>query len=203
MMIETGERSRSHGLSRAVLEAQAACLGLPIWFAPTSWTDYSRTFHQAARRAVAAGMSHGIFGDIAGESSGSWVEGACAAAGLIPDLPLWKRKRSDVIDELLAADFRALIVAVRAALLPSALLGRRLDREMVGELAASGIDICGEGGEYHTIVVDGPGFDLPLSVELGAISLHDGVWFTDVSVGTPAVPGSQQAEAADRREAAR
>lgn len=182
MMTESGERSRSHGLSRDVLEAQASRLGLPIRLAATSWAQYDDVFRREGRRAVRTGVRFAIFGDIAGPGR-HWVEESCAAVGLTPYLPLWKRNGVALHSDVRSLGFRAVVVAVRADVLPNTMLGREVDDDLVRQLAAAGVDVSGEGGEYHTVVVDGPNFGAPLDVHFGGISLRDGVWFIDVTVG--------------------
>lgn len=179
MMCEDGQRSRSHGLHRSVLEAQAAAMGLPILFGAASWQGYEAEF----RRVVAgAGLDVGVFGDIDLAEHREWVERVCGELGVQAVLPLWERERSRVVADLLAAGFRSVLVAVRDDRLPASLLGRVLDDEVLGELRAAGVDLAGEEGEYHSLVVDGPLFAQPLAVGFGERVLRDGLWFVDVSV---------------------
>lgn len=181
MMVGSGERSRSHGLSRELLEAQAAALGLPISFGAASWDGYE----DELRRTIAAGAgahraSVGIFGDIDIARHRLWVERVCAEAGARAALPLWRRDRRRLMDDLLAAGFEARIVAVRDGVLPPDLLGRTIDAALVEEIAAAGADAAGENGEYHSVVLDGPTFEHRVEVEHGEHSLRDGVWFLDL-----------------------
>jgi uncharacterized protein (TIGR00290 family) len=179
MMCEDGQRSRSHGLHRSVLEAQAAAMGLPIRFGAASWAGYEAEF----RRVVGeAGVPVGVFGDIDLADHRAWVERVCGEVGVQAVLPLWERPRETVVDDLLAAGFRAVIVAVRDDRLPASLLGRVIDAEVVDELRAAGVDLAGEEGEYHSLVVDGPLFAQPLEVTFGQRVRRDGLWFLDVAV---------------------
>lgn len=182
MMIETGERSRSHGLARGLLQAQAAALGLPISFAATSWSDYRDTMGTALRAAAKQGLRCGVFGDIDIQRHREWVEGVAAEAGTKAWLPLWQRSRESLMRELLALGFEAVVVAVREGALEPSLLGRTIDTEMLEYFADEGVDLAGENGEYHTFVVDGPIFEQPVPVRAGEASLRDGVWFVDLSV---------------------
>jgi diphthine-ammonia ligase len=183
MMTEAGERSRSHGLSRAVLEAQAAAVGLPIAFGATSWDGYEEEMVRVLGEGVAAhGTPVGVFGDIDTERHREWVEAVAARAGAEACLPLWQRERRALMDDLLATGFRAAIVAVRDGALPPELLGRTIDAEVVAEIERAGADAAGENGEYHSLVLDGPLFRRPLEIERGERSLRDGVWFLDVKV---------------------
>jgi diphthine-ammonia ligase len=181
MMIESGDRSRSHGLSRELLEAQAAAIGMPIRFVAASWDAYEAEL----RRAISAGAEEheavaGMFGDIDIERHRDWVERVAAEAGARALLPLWQRDRRQLMRDLLAAGFEAVVVAVRDRVLSPELLGRTIDAEFVEEVAVAGADAAGENGEYHSVVVDGPLFGRRLQLEAGERSLRDGVWFLDL-----------------------
>ena len=183
MMIEGGERSRSHGLSREVLAAQAEAVGLPIEFGAASWSGYEAELLRLLEANVAAGgPTVGVFGDIDLQEHRDWVERVCGLAGAEARLPLWQRDRRRLMDELLAAGFEAVIVAVRDGVLPPELLGRTIDAALVTEIERHGADAAGENGEFHTLVVDGPLFRHRLEVEPGERSLRDGVWFLDLAV---------------------
>ena len=185
MMVESGERSRSHGLSREVLSAQAAAVGLPIEFGAASWSGYEAEMLRVLEGISANdGPPVGVFGDIDVQDHRDWVERVCGLRDLEAQLPLWQRDRRELMDAVLAAGFRPLIVAVRDGILPAELLGVTIDAEVVGQIEAAGADAAGENGEYHTLVTDGPLFQRPLAVECGERSLRDGVWFVDVSVAS-------------------
>jgi uncharacterized protein (TIGR00290 family) len=182
MLTEDGVRSRSHGLHRSVLEAQSDALGVSIRFVGATWADYERGFSELVREAVEVGASTGIFGDIDIAGHREWVEGVCERRGATACLPLWGRDRAEVVNDLLTAGFKAVVVAVRDQVLPESLLGRVIDEEVLGEISAAGADPAGEQGEYHSLVVDGPIFSHPLEVEFGEVRLADGVLFRDVRV---------------------
>lgn len=187
MMIEGGERSRSHGLSREVLAAQAVAVGLPIEFGAASWSGYEAEFLRVLEASLAGGGPQlGIFGDIDMEDHRVWVERVCGLAGARARLPLWQRNRRRLMDEVLDAGFEAVIVAVRDGVLPPDLLGTTIDAAAVAEIERLGSDAAGENGEYHSLVVDGPLFERRLEIELGERSLRDGVWFTDVRLAAVA-----------------
>jgi uncharacterized protein (TIGR00290 family) len=181
MLTEDGERSRSHGLARELLAAQAAALGVPIRFGAATWSGYREEFVRVVGEGVAeTGARLGVFGDIDMDDHRDWEEAVCAEIGAAAALPLWHRERRGVVDELLAAGFEAVIVAVRDDALPASMLGRTLDADLVEEIEAAGADACGENGEFHTFVVDGPNFSRRVEVEPGETSLRDGVWFVDL-----------------------
>lgn len=180
MLDETGTRSRSHGLRPEILGAQAAALGLPLWTARASWTSYGREFTALLARAADAGAESVVFGDIDLQDHRDWEEGVCAAAGLRAALPLWQEPRRALVEEGLSRGLRARIVAVREDALPPGLLGRVLDPALLDEIERLGADACGEHGEYHTVVVDGPGFLAPLRLHAGDVHREGGVATLDL-----------------------
>jgi uncharacterized protein (TIGR00290 family) len=181
MMTESGQRSRSHGLSRQILQAQANRLGLPIWFRAANWADYTGTFRAAVAEAAADGLRLGVFGDLDTEAHRDWVDAQCTCAGGAAWLPLWKRDHRRAVADLLRAGFHARIVAVKAGILSPALLGRNLDDDVLEQLVSAGADPAGENGEYHTVATDGPLFNRPLHLSDGQASPRNGMWFLDLS----------------------
>lgn len=159
---ETGERSRSHGLPLALLQAQAAAIGLPLVTRSAGWADYTDAFVDALAALRDDGCEQCIFGDIDLDPHRRWCEDVCARAGLTARHPLWRRDRRALVEELLERGFAATIVVVRTGVLDRSFLGRRLDRGLLDELEAAGVDACGENGEYHTVVGDGPLFAEPV-----------------------------------------
>jgi uncharacterized protein (TIGR00290 family) len=179
MMTEGGERSRSHGLSRDLLVAQAAAVGLPITFGSATWDGYTEEFRRKAAEAAALGLRTGVFGDIDTESHREWVESVADATGSHAYLPLWQRDRAGLMRQLLREGFAAHIVAVRDGVLSPDLLGERIDEGVLRHFERAGVDLAGENGEYHSVVVGGPVFSGALEVAFGERLLRDGVWFVD------------------------
>jgi uncharacterized protein (TIGR00290 family) len=182
MMIETGDRSRSHGIPKEVLEEQARCIAIPIRFCSTSWKSYTENFLEELNFFKNLEIQKGIFGDIDIESHRQWVQNVCNIAKIIPCLPLWQAERTALLNEFIKAGFHAEIVAVKDGVLPPTYLGKTLNDELIEEFRILGIDLCGEAGEYHTIVTDGPIFKKPLHIKHGKQVLRDGYWFSDISL---------------------
>jgi diphthine-ammonia ligase len=183
---EGGERSRSHGLAVDVLRAQSAALGIPLATRAASWGEYESTFIAALRELGEAGVEAGVFGDVDIEEHRQWEEKVCAAAGIAAHLPLWQTPRRALLDELLALGFKAMVIATKDDPMGDRYLGQTLDAELIREFERAGIDLCGEAGEYHTVVTDGPIFARPLVLRMGECALHSGYWFLDVQVFGPA-----------------
>lgn len=183
LLTEDGSRTRSHGLRRAVLEAQAQALGLELRAAATSWGAYEETLARLLDGARRDGMAAVVFGDMDVEANGRWEERGARAAGLVPHLPLWGAPRRALLAEGWRLGLEARLVVVRADVLGPEHLGRRLDAAFAAELEQRGIDACGEGGEFHTLAVDGPGFARGLPVAPCGRALRGGCWVEDLRLG--------------------
>ena len=165
-MDEQGERSRSHGVTPELLRAQGAALGLALQFYDTSWTSYEEKFIAMLRAAHGDGIRQAIFGDIDLEAHRAWEEKVCAAAGLQARLPLWGEARRALVDEFIAAGCKAVVVCVNNNYLGPEFCGREFDAAFLAALPP-GVDACGENGEFHTFVYDGPAFSHPVSWQRG------------------------------------
>lgn len=181
MLAEDGRRSRAHGLSTSALGAQASALGVRLITRATSWGDYEDNFLYVVGALRDEGVSAGVFGDIDVEGHREWVERVCRQAGVEAVLPLWRSDRRTLLDEFISAGFKATIVSVKDGVLDRRFLGRTLDNVAIEELEALGIDISGEGGEYHTFVTDGPMFRSPVKVAMGRTASHGGYSFLDMA----------------------
>jgi uncharacterized protein (TIGR00290 family) len=159
---ETGARARSHGASRALIEAQTAALGLRSRFLAASWADYESAFIDALTTCAAEGVKHAVFGDIDIAAHRTWEETVCAQSGLTAHLPLWQQDRRALVDAFLGLGFKAWVVCVDGRYLDASYAGREFDRGFLAELPAH-VDACGENGEFHTFVYDGPGFHAPVA----------------------------------------
>lgn len=180
MLTEGGRRTRSHGLPADLVEAQAEALGLPLVTRATSWSGYEEAFTGALRDLRTRGAMAVVFGDIDLDDHRAWCVRTCANAELEAVHPLWKEDRRALLEEILELGIETVLVAARDGLVPRKLLGRTLDRNLVAELEELGIDPCGEGGEYHTVVVAAPHFSCRIPLAKGRTELRDGVWFLDV-----------------------
>ena len=161
MFDETGARSRSHGLPPEILSAQARAMGLEFRSRVATWKSYEREFIDELRRLRADGHTHVVFGDIEIQDHRDWEERVCAEAGIEPLLPLWHEPRAALVEEFWNAGFRAVVVCTDDRALGPEYCGREFDRAFVASLPA-GVDACGENGEFHTFVYDGPCFAAPV-----------------------------------------
>jgi len=159
---ETGLKARSHGVSRALLQAQARALGLPCVFFSSGWKDYEAKFIQCLQSAYAQGAREVVFGDIDLQAHRDWEEKVCGGQRMRVHLPLWGENRLKLVYEFLAAGFKARVVCVDARFLDASFVGREFDLAYIDSLPP-GVDACGENGEFHTFVYDGPNFSHPVA----------------------------------------
>ncbi len=173
MLHEGGRVSRGHGLPLALLEEQAAALGVPLVTRAATWEEYEDTYIALLHELRGQGVEAGVFGDIDLQGHRDWVERVCRTAGLGCHLPLWGRPRREVLADFLAGG-RATIVAVDQSRLGSEFLGLELDDAVVDRLEAAGADACGEGGEYHTAVTWSPLFSSRVALAWDGIEEREG-----------------------------
>lgn len=164
---EARQRSWFHGISEEGIGAVSDALGIPIWLIKTEGPAYTENFERALLKAKAAGAEACVFGDIDIQGHFDWCSTRCEATGLEAMFPLWGENRKDVVYELLDSGFKARITVVNLEKIDSRFLGRTLTKELADEIAAEGSDICGENGEYHTFVYDGPMFRHPVELSFG------------------------------------
>jgi uncharacterized protein (TIGR00290 family) len=165
-MLEPDGTSKSHALSPELIAAQVAALGgqwLPARAGPG---EYARVFDAQLLALREAGHTHMVFGDIDLQAHRTWLEAACARAGLAAVFPLWGISRRDVANEVIARGIRALIVCVDTTKLDDSFCGADYGVALLARLPRE-VCPCGEEGEFHTFVWDGPGFAAPLRIGPG------------------------------------
>ncbi|QUG40718.1 diphthine--ammonia ligase [Psychrobacillus sp. INOP01] len=182
MFEEEGEISKSHALPLEVVTAQAKHLGVPLSIKEASWNSYEGQFIEAMDECDAEGITHGVFGDIDLEGHLEWVQNTCAKSNIVAVHPLWKEPRLKIIEELLDVGFEAWIVVVNTTMMPAEFIGRKFSKELIVELEALEIDACGENGEFHTVVVDGPIFSKRVPVKIGHAIVRGDYVFSPVSI---------------------
>lgn len=156
--------SMSHGFPLRLMEKQALLIGLPLYAESVTWEEYEDGFFRKAKELKEKGFSGGIFGDINIVGHRQWVEESCRCAGLKSYLPLWGMQEEEVLGELLDREAELLVVALRADMVDSGWLGKTINKEFVEHLRTINVSPCGENGEYHTLVLNGPLFKERLPV---------------------------------------
>ena len=181
---EDGQRSRSHGISAEVLKMQAQAIGIPLVQCPTGWDNYEAEFKRMLRALKQEGVEGGVFGDIDFNEHRQWVKRVCQEVGLTPHLPLWGERQDKILEEFIRLGFESVVVAARADLFGEEVLGRKVDLNFIKYLEKLGktktITPCGEAGEYHTLVIDGPLFKRRVEITEASKVLRDKIWFLEI-----------------------
>jgi uncharacterized protein (TIGR00290 family) len=161
MFEESGERSRSHSIPLALIERQAQSLRMELIAGRATWQSYEQTFIETLQQLRRTGHTMAVFGDIDLQAHRDWEEKVCTAAAMQAHLPLWLEERRALAHEILSAGFKATVVCVDSRYLPDEFCGRAYDSAFIDALPP-GVDVCGENGEFHTFVHDGPCFHEPV-----------------------------------------
>ncbi len=181
---EDGKKSCSHGLSADIIKIQSRAIGIPVVQKRTTRDSYEAVFKNMLREFKREGIEDGVFGDIDFNEHREWIERVCRAAGITPHLPLWLESQSEIMREFIGLGFKAVVVATRADLLGEEWLGRGVDLNFLENLAecgkTKGITPCGEAGEYHTLVIDGPIFLKRIEIRKTGNVLRNEHWFLDI-----------------------
>ena len=177
------DRVSMHGVRRILLERQAESLSIPlhkVFISKGAGNDeYEQKTIEALERFRAKGVTSVVFGDLFLEDIRAYREKLLARLGMSGLYPVWGRNTTQLIREFLARGYKTAVVCVDPAKLSRAFVGRVLDEQFLSELPAS-VDPCGENGEFHTFVFDGPGFRVPVPFSFGEIVRQDGCWFADL-----------------------
>lgn len=166
------ERISMHGVRKEMLEKQTALIGIPLSVlslpGEISMDDYDRLMRKELTRFVEQGITHSVFGDIFLEDLKQYREERLAEVGLKGHFPLWKRDTSELIREFLDLGFRTLVVSVDGSKLDQSFAGRELNEDFLNDLPPE-VDPCGENGEFHTFVFEGPIFQSPVPFRKGEV----------------------------------
>lgn len=154
---ETGLKTRSHGVTKELILAQGVSLGMNNHFICATWQNYEELFIEKLKYLHEQGVDQAIFGDIDLIAHREWEEKVCQEANLTALLPLWNEDRLAMVHEFLDAGFKARVVCVDGRYLDDSFVGVEFDHYYLKHLPAE-IDACGENGEFHTFVYDGPNF---------------------------------------------
>lgn len=180
---EEYDRISMHGVRRVLLERQAESLGLPLHLVPIppqcSNAIYEARMKEALEQHFACGVRKIAFGDIFLADLREYREKNLAQVGMKALFPIWKRDTSELAREFVRQGFRAVTVCVDPRVLDASFAGRELDASFFADLPP-GVDPCGENGEFHTFVFDGPIFKTPISCGVGEKVARDGFCFCDL-----------------------
>lgn len=158
MLDKDGFKSRSHNLPKSILDAQAKALSIPIVYGKASWSNYEEEFKHTVLNLKSMGVEGGVFGDINLQEHREWVEKVCSDVGVKVFEPLWNEAYEKLVGEFIGSGFEALIVSVKVNLIGEEWLGKPFNQKFLEYLKRHNLDLCGEKGEFHTLVTYGPIF---------------------------------------------
>ncbi|UMB54330.1 diphthine--ammonia ligase [Lutibacter sp. A64] len=164
-------RVSMHGVSENLLDLQAKELGLPLYkiYFPeeVSMESYNTIMKAELAKIVnSKNYKYSVFGDIFLEDLKVFRETKLAELNINGVFPLWKLDTNTIIKEFISLGFKAITVAVNANLLDKSFVGRIVDESFINDLPQN-VDVCGENGEFHTFVFDGPIFKNPIPFKIG------------------------------------
>lgn len=161
IMMSDPSISNFHMIRSDMLDAQSQAIGIPI----VKWTTTPDTYEQEFKKALMQMKAKGIEGIVTGDvfdvalHEAGWLDRICKEVSLTPVRPLWHRDTQQILEEFLSVGFQAILVRVKTDLLGMGWLGREINKKFLDDLLKLGtVDPCGEHGEFHTFVTDGPLF---------------------------------------------
>lgn len=187
--------AHSHYLRPEILSAQANALGLPLYLAQCSDDSaqgYNHAFSTALElaRSDQPQLAHIAFGDILLQDVRDWRVQHVASLGCEALFPLWGESTRELAEQIISSGHRVVLVSVDTTQLDARFCGRDFDRALLRELP-SGVDPCGENGEFHSLCHDSPCFSAPLRISLEPVQYRDDGRFATAAVRLRAPAGSQ------------
>ncbi|MER3456819.1 MAG: hypothetical protein C4304_08080 [candidate division GAL15 bacterium] len=173
-------RVRFHGVRAELVREQARSLGLELVQRPVQADGFEAAFCRVLEELRAAGCAAVAFGNVHLQDVQSWYESRVRKAGLEHVDPLWGRPPAELVAEFVKLGYRAVVTAVRLGAGRVEWLGGSVDGAFLQAACQAGVDPCGELGEYHTFVYDGPGFAHPVRFRLGDQREREGHRFVDL-----------------------
>lgn len=178
-----GKNSLSHNLPAKLIVKQAELIGIPLVQEAMPEGTYREKFKDLVFKwKKKAGIRGVVFGDIYLQEHKDWIDEVCGELEVEAIMPLWGRDTKELVLEIINSGFKSILVALKVDLLGKEWLGRGIDNKFIDELNP-GIDPCGEKGEFHTLVVDGPIFKKPIKIVKAEAKIREGLrkhWFLDI-----------------------
>lgn len=188
---QVADRVAMHAVRSELLRAQAEAVGLPLHIvpipSPCSNAAYEAAMKHAIERARQNGVSVMAFGDLFLEDVRSYRVEMLTGTGIEPMFPIWGIPTHQLARDMIQAGLRARLTCVDPKQLAPSFVGREFDAALLEALPAP-VDPCGERGEFHTFVYDGPMFRRRVPIEPGIVVERDGFSFADLLLGEPPSP---------------
>lgn len=178
---QDGKNTCFHRIPINIMEEISNSLNIPLIKVECSEDSiYEEEFEKALKYAKKEGAEYCIFGDIDIEDHRTWGEDRCSNAQMQGLFPLWQEDREKLVNEFIDYNFTAIIKKVNLEFLSEDFLGCVLDKEITQKIKESGADPCGENGEYHTIVIDGPIFSNKINIKVIGKEILDSYGYLDI-----------------------
>ncbi len=184
VVTQEDQRVSMHGVPRRLIEQQAEALGYELATMTVPRWPSNDVYEAALQSAVAPWLARGVttmaFGDLFLAEIRVYREALCAGLGVTPVFPLWGEETSQLAAEFVERGYRAIVCCADARVLETAdFVGCGYDASFLRRLPA-GVDPCGERGEFHTLVVDGPRFRFPVPVTIGRTQRVEPFWYAEI-----------------------
>jgi diphthine-ammonia ligase len=173
------KRVSFHGTEARLIQLQSQAIGIPLLQKLTTWESYEQEFKEAVQSLLPRGIKGMVFGDIYLDEHREWVERVCGELGITAIEPLWNKDTEEVFSGFVDAGFEAIIVSASDELIDEGWVGQRLGRKFLSYLKTRNVDLCGENGEYHTLVVNGPLFKRKIEIIESKTINRDNRWLLD------------------------
>lgn len=168
MFDESGERSRSHAISKELMQEQADSLGIELFIVRSSWQEYQTKYIESIKTLQTFGCEYGIFGNIDEEDYDGWLENMRNLTGIKTIIPLYNETRAGLIKEFFDKGFKSIVVCINGHYLPQNYCGKEYNHQFIDELPDN-VDKCGENGEFHTFTFAGKCFKKKLDLRVKEI----------------------------------
>ncbi len=162
-----------HNIPMSALEQVSKSLDIPLTVVKTRGEEYGENFELALKGFKEKGCDLCVFGDIDIEEHFTWCSDRCKNVGLDFYFPLWQEDRKTLVEEFINSGFKAVITVVNHTKMSKDFLGETLNHETLAKIEATEADVCGENGEYHTFVYDGPIFEKGVDVKFSEVTSKD------------------------------
>ena len=181
---EDYNRVSMHGVRKELLEKQANSIGIPLITISLPKETTNEEYEKIMKREMLYFKSHRIyhvvFGDIFLEDIRNYRESNLSKIGMKAMFPLWKKDTKELAQNFINLGFKAIITSIDSKFLEGSFIGKIFDRDFLDSLPPN-VDPCGENGEFHTFVFDGPIFFDPVKFQKGEIVLRDNrFYFVDL-----------------------
>lgn len=175
------QRVAFHGAPAALVDLQSQALGIPLMQRETTKDNYEAVFRKTLAELKANGIHQLVRGDIFLIDLRDWVEDVCASEGMGVISPIWGGSSEELLKEFVSLGFKSVLTSAQGKKLGKDWVGRTIDATFIEDLKKiPGVDLCGENGEFHSFVYDGPNFTKRIDITKTETVLINGYWFLDI-----------------------